>query len=180
MSPELALKRARGDVDKLLKLGRDSRPRFPVLRICRPPSRSCAATTASRSKAQDWCLRMLEAQGPFFPKWSRLETLGELGAVHFIPGGDGVLSDRTRTSTAPAGAGAVGHGRGDRRRRTRAQARSALSDPDAAHSLLVLCAISCSRGSYEPSSKILDWFMEEGRVRGPPRNGSACFGTRTL
>jgi HEAT repeat protein len=81
---ELSLKRARGNLDRLLELAELETSHLlselpqAIAVVCREDDRQA-------HKAQDWCLRMLEAQGPFFPKVIALETLGELNTIHFIP-----------------------------------------------------------------------------------------------
>src|SRR6185503_4679134 len=80
----LALKRARGDLDKLLRLA-EVETAFVLPDLPAAVAVICKENEERAAKAQEWCLRMLEAQGPFFPKVVALETLGELRAVHFIP-----------------------------------------------------------------------------------------------
>jgi hypothetical protein len=92
VNPQAALKRARGDVDKLLKLA-ELETAFLLPDLPAAIAVLCREDAKRARKAQDWCLRMLEAQGPFFPKVVALETLGELRAVHFIPEVMEYLSD---------------------------------------------------------------------------------------
>ena len=69
LNVDLALRRARGQLDALLELAE-----LETAHFCCPTCRRPIADGLSRrrrtahGKAQDWCLRMLEAQGPFFPK----------------------------------------------------------------------------------------------------------------
>ena len=177
MNPALALKRARGDLDKLLELAEVETafllPDLPsaIAVICRDDERR-------NRKAQDWCLRMLESQGPFFPKVVALETLGELKAVHFIPEIIEYLSDENSYvyGAAERALSAMGDA-------IVAPARAKLEaralDPDAAHSLLVLLCDLGTRASYEVVTSNLGWFMEEVGPGGTAEWVS-LFGTREL
>jgi len=155
----LALKRARGDLDRLLKLA-EVETAFVIPDL--PPAIAvvCREDAARAAKAQDWCLRLLEAQGPFFPKVVALETLGELRAVHFIPevmeylgdensyvygAAERALSKMGEAVVAPA----------------RAKIESGSVDVDAAHSLLVLLCDLGTRAAYQAVTANLEWFMEE-------------------
>ena len=89
MNPQLALKRARGDIDKLLKLA-ELETAFLLPDLPAAIAVLCRDDEARARKAQDWCLRMLEAQGPFFPKVVALETLGRAARRPLHPRGDGV------------------------------------------------------------------------------------------
>jgi HEAT repeat protein len=177
MNPALALKRARGDLDKLLKLAEVETaflvPDLPaaIAVLCREDERRSA-------KAQDWCLRMLEAQGPFFPKVVALEMLGEIKAVHFIPEVMEYLSDEN--SYVYGAAERALSAMGDAivpPAKAKLEARSL--DPDAAHSLLVLLCDLGSRGSYEVVTSHLDWFMDEVGP-GSTAEWVSLFGTREL
>jgi HEAT repeat protein len=173
----LALKRARGDLDRLLKLA-EVETAFVIPDL--PPAVAviCGDDPARASKAQDWCLRMLEAQGPFFPKVVALETLGELRAVHFIPevmeylgdensyvygAAERALSKMGDAIVAPA----------------RAKLDSGAVDMDAAHSLLVLLCDLGTRAAYEAVTANLDWFMEEVGP-GPTAEWVSLFGVEEL
>lgn len=173
----LALKRARGDLQRLLKLA-ELETAFVLPDL--PPAIAvvCRDDDARASTAQDWCLRMLEAQGPFFPKVVALETLGELRAVHFIPevmeyladensyvygAAERALSKMGDAIVAPA----------------RAKLDSGAVDVDAAHSLLVLLCDLGTRGAYEAVTANLDWFMEEVGP-GPSTEWVSLFGVEEL
>jgi hypothetical protein len=80
---ELSLRRARGKLDALLALA-EHETAFLIGDLPSAIAVVCREDEGWRHKAQDWCLRMLEAKGPFFPKVIALETLGELGSVHFV------------------------------------------------------------------------------------------------
>jgi HEAT repeat protein len=155
----LELRRARGSLDDLLRLAEVETafllPELPpaVAVLCRDdPSRA--------GRAQEWCLRMLEAQGPFFPKVVALETLGELRAVHFIPEIIEYLSDEN----------SYVYGAAERALSRMGEAVIAPSvaridagaiDPDAGHSLLVLLCDLGTRAAYDAVASRLGWFMEE-------------------
>ncbi len=78
------LSRAGDDLDKLLELAAlESASILDAL-----PTRLCAAAptgSPARGRVLDWCLRTLEARGPFFPKAMALDTLGEMEATELIP-----------------------------------------------------------------------------------------------
>jgi len=155
----LDLKRARGDLDRLLGLA-EIETAFVLPDL--PPAIAvvCSENDERTRRAQDWCLRMLEAQGPFFPKVVALETLGELRAVHFIPEVMEYLSDEN--SYVYGAAERVLAKMGDAivtAARTRLEAGNL--HPDAAHSVLVLLCDLGTRGAYDAVVANLDWFMEE-------------------
>jgi hypothetical protein len=155
----LSLKRARGDLDKLLDLaGIETAFVLPEL----PPAIAvvCSDNKERTRKAQDWCLRMLEAQGPFFPKVIALETLGELRAVHFIPEVMAYLADEN--SYVYGAAERVLSKMGEAVvTPVRLRLEAGAIEPEAAHSLLILLCDLGVRGAYETAVTHLDWFMEE-------------------
>ncbi|HEX4822863.1 MAG TPA: hypothetical protein VFV19_00975 [Candidatus Polarisedimenticolaceae bacterium] len=177
MNPALALKRARGDLDKLLKLA-EVETAFLVPDLPSAVAVLCREDEPRSAKAQDWCLRMLEAQGPFFPKVVALEMLGELKAVHFIPEVMEYLSDENSYvyGAAERALSAMGDA-------IVAPAKAKLDarslDPDAAHSLLVLLCDLGSRGSYEVVTTHLEWFMDEVGP-GSTAEWISLFGTKEL
>jgi HEAT repeat protein len=80
----LELKRCGQDVDRLLDLaGAESSALLEPL----PELVAAAAPagSAARGRVVDWCVRTLEARGPFFPKAHALNILGELQAEALIP-----------------------------------------------------------------------------------------------
>jgi HEAT repeat protein len=88
----LELQRAGQDVDRLLELAaaESSSLHEPL------PARVVAAApagSAARGRVVEWCVRTLEARGPFFPKAHALNILGELGAEALIPEIAGHLAD---------------------------------------------------------------------------------------
>jgi hypothetical protein len=177
IDPRAALKQARGDVDKLLKLA-ELETAFLLADLPAAIAVLCRDDDKRSRKAQDWCLRMLEAQGPFFPKVIALETLGELRAVHFIPEVMEYLSDENSYVYGAAeralslmGEAVVAPAR------AKLEARSL--EPDAAHSLLVLLCDLGSKGSYEAVTSNLDWFMEEVGP-GSTAEWVSLFGTQEL
>jgi hypothetical protein len=177
MNPQLALKRARGDIDKLLKLA-ELETAFLLPDLPAAIAVLCRDDEARGRKAQDWCLRMLEAQGPFFPKVVALETLGELRAVHFIPEVMEYLSDENSYvyGAAERALSLMGE---DIVAPARAKLEARSLDPDAAHSLLVLLCDLGSRGSYEAVTSNLDWFMDEVGP-GSTAEWVSLFGTQEL
>jgi hypothetical protein len=177
INPQFALKRARGDVDKLLKLA-ELETAFLLPDLPAAIAVLCREDEARGRKAQDWCLRMLEAQGPFFPKVVALETLGELRAVHFIPEVMEYLSDENSYvyGAAERALSLMGE---DIVAPARAKLEARSLDPDAAHSLLVLLCDLGSRGSYEAVTSNLDWFMDEVGP-GSTAEWVSLFGTQEL
>ncbi|HKQ63338.1 MAG TPA: hypothetical protein VJS92_18760 [Candidatus Polarisedimenticolaceae bacterium] len=174
---ELSLKRARGNLDALLRLSE-------VETACLLPDLAPAMAIVCREdeekarKAQDWSLRMLEAQGPFFPKVVALETLGELRAHHFIPEIAEYLSDENsyvygaaERALSKMGEAIIGP--------TLALIDSGSLDPDAAHSILVLLCDLGTRAAHEAVTRHLDWFMD---TVGPGTTAEwvSLFGTEEL
>jgi hypothetical protein len=177
VNPHHALKRARGDIDKLLKLA-ELETAFLLPDLPGAIAILCRDNPVRERKAQDWCLRMLEAQGPFFPKVVALETLGELRAVHFIPEVMEYLSDENSYVYGAAERALTLMGEAIvAPARAKLDARSL--DPDAAHSLLVLLCDLGTRGSYEAVTSNLDWFMEEVGP-GSTAEWVSLFGTQEL
>jgi len=152
-----ALRRARGDLDRLLELAAAECAHL-VGELPAAIALVCREDEAASHKAQEWCLRMLEAQGPFFPKVMALETLGELRTVHFIPEVMEYLGDENSYvyGAAERALGRMGeaivipaiHG-----------IESALLEPEAAHSLLVLLCDLGTHGAYDAVMRHFDWFM---------------------
>jgi len=158
LDPARDLRRARGDLDRLLELAEietahllDELP-AAIAAVCRDDRERV-------HRAQSWCLRMLEAQGPFFPKVVGLAVLGELGAVHFIPEILGYLSDEN----------SYVYGAAERALSRMGEAMLAPAveriesgdvDPDSAHSLLVLFCDLGTRAAYEAVTRHMDWFMD--------------------
>src|SRR6185436_7305124 len=173
----LELKRARGNLDRLLRLTEvETAFLLPDL----PPAIAvvCKENPERARRAQEWCLRMLEAQGPFFPKVVALETLGELQAVHFIPEIIEYLSDENsyvygaaERALARMGEAVIAP--------TVAGIEAGAVDPDGAHSVLVLRADLGTRAAHEAVTSRLDWFMEEV---GPGETAEwvSLFGTEDL
>jgi hypothetical protein len=149
---------ARGDLERLLVL---AELETSFLQAELPAAiASVAANQPERARrAQDWCLRMLEAQGPFFPKVVALETLGELRAVHFIPEVMDYLSDE---NSYVYGAAEKALSRMGEAILAPALARieSGSLDPDAAHSILVLLCDMGTQAAHDAVVSHLDWFME--------------------
>ena len=173
----LALRRARGDLDRLLALA-EVETAFVLPDLPLAIAGLCRERDEDARKAQDWCLRMLESQGPFFPKVVALETLGELRAVHFIPEVMEYLSDENsyvygaaERALSMMGEAVVGP--------ARARIESGGADADAAHSLLVLLCDLGTRSAYEAVTANLSWFMEEIGA-GSTSEWVSMFGTEEL
>ena len=155
----LSLERARGDLDRLLKLA-EVETAFVLPELPSAIAVVCRENPERTHRAQDWCLRMLEAQGPFFPKVVALETLGELRSVHFVPEVMEYLSDEN--SYVYGAAERVLSKMGDAIvTPARARLEAGAIDPDAAHSLLILLCDLGTRGAFEVVVAHLDWFMEQ-------------------
>ena len=152
-----ALRRARGDLDRLLELAATECAHL-VGELPEALALVCREDEAASHKAQEWCLRMLEAQGPFFPKVIALETLGELRTVHFIPEVMEYLGDE---NSYVYGAAERALGRmGEAIVIPAIQGiESALLEPDAGHSLLVLLCDLGTHGAYDAVMRNFDWFM---------------------
>lgn len=173
----LALKRARGDLDRLLELA-EVETAFFLEDLPAAIAVLCRGDETRSVKAQDWCLRMLESQGPFFPKVVALETLGELRSVHFIPEVMEYLSDENSYVYGAAERALSMMGEA-----VVAPARAAIEgrtvDVDAAQSLLVLLSDLGTRTAYEAVTANLDWFMEEVGP-GTTAEWVSLFGTEEL
>jgi hypothetical protein len=154
----MALRQARGDLDRLLELAEIETAHL-LTELPQAITVVCQEDEAGAQQALDWCLRMLEAQGPFFPKVMALEILGELRAVHFIPevleylsdensyvygGAERALSKMGEAIVAPAVA----------------RIEAGTLDPDAAHSVLVLLCDLGTLGAFEAVMRYFDWFMD--------------------
>lgn len=176
-NPHLALKRARGDLEKLFRLA-EVETAFLVPDLPAAIAVLCRDDDKRAQRAQDWCLRMLESQGPFFPKVVALETLGELRAVHFIPEVMEYLSDENSYVYGAAehalslmGEAIVAP--------MRAKIEARTLDPDVVHSLLVLLCDLGTRSAYEVVTGNLEWFMEEVGP-GSTAEWVSLFGTQEL
>jgi hypothetical protein len=154
----MSLREARGDLEKLLQLA-ELETAFHLSELPRAIAVVCREDEARARRAQEWCLRMLEARGPFFPKIVALETLGELRAVHFIPEIMEYLSEENSYiySTAERALSKFGEAIVEP---AVAKIEQAVIDPDAAHSLLVLLCDLGTHASYSAVARHLDWFMD--------------------
>ena len=173
----LELRRSRGDLDRLLALA-EVETAFVLPDLPPAIALMCKEREKEARQAQDWCLRMLESQGPFFPKVVALETLGELRAVHFIPEVMEYLSDENsyvygaaERALSMMGEALVAP--------ARARIESGAADPDAAHSLLVLLCDIGTRAAHEAVAANLPWFMEEVGA-GSTAEWVSLFGTEEL
>ena len=155
----LSLRRARGNLDRLLELAQVETA-FVLPELPAAIAVVCREDESKARQAQEWCLRMLEAQGPFFPRVVALETLGELRSIHFIPEVMEYLSDEN-TYVYGAAERALSKMGESIIVPARARIETGKVDPDAAHSLLVLLCDLGTRSAYETIAEHLDWFMEE-------------------
>jgi hypothetical protein len=173
----LALQQARGDLDALLALA-EHETAFLLGDLPRAIAEVCGAGEERRRRAEDWCLRMLEAKGPFFPKVIALETLAELETVHFVAEMMDYLADEN----------SYVYGAAERALSRLGEAiiqpaveriESGSLDPDAAHSLLVLLCDIGTEAAYDAVARHLDWFME---VVGPGTTAEwvSLFGAEEL
>jgi hypothetical protein len=171
------LEQARGDLEQLLVLA-EMETAFHLSRLPTEIAAVCINDEAKSHKAQDWCLRMLESQGPFFPRVVAIETLGELSAIHFIPelmeylaeensyiygAAERALSKMGEAIVIPAVA----------------RIESGTLDPDAAHSLLVLLCDLGTEAAHDVIIRYLDWFMAAVSP-GTTAEWVSLFGTETL
>lgn len=171
------LQKAQGDLNALLSLA-EVETAFHVRELPPAIAAVCGDDSASKRRAEEWCLRMLEAKGPFFPKIVALETLGELGSVHFVPEMMDYLADE---NSYVYGAAERALSRLGESIILPAVERVEQGDlnPDAAHSLLVLLCDMGSQRAYDAVSEHLDWFMD---VVGPGTTAEwvSLFGTEEL
>ena len=138
------------------------------------PSKVAAAVDAGpderRTAAVDWCVRTLEARGPFFPKAIALDTLGELRASGLVPEIASHLVDdnayiygAAERALARIGAPIIEHVR-------LLQARGG-AHPDALQSLLRL---SCELTRKDSLSLMIEHFDEIFETIGPEAGSEAA------
>jgi HEAT repeat protein len=155
---EMMLRRARGDLNRLFELGEIETAHLLNV-LPQAIAVICREDESRAQEAQDWCLRMLESQGPFFPKVTALEILGELRAIHFIPEVMEYLSDENSYVY-----GAAERALGKMGEAIIAPAVERIEagtlDPDATHSILVLLCDLGTQGAYEVVVRYFDWFMD--------------------
>lgn len=156
---ELCLKQARGDLGRLLRLA-EFETSFLISELPSAIAVVCRDDEERARRAQDWCLRMLEAQGPFFPKVVALETLGLLGTVHFIPEVMEYLSDENSYVYGAAERALSKMGEAIIAPAI-ARLEAGTLDADATHSILVLLCDMGTQAAYQAVSEHLDWFMGE-------------------
>ena len=155
---DLALRGARGDLGKLLALA-EMETAHLLGELPSAIAVICSADEDRSRVAQDWCLRMLEAQGPFFPKVVALEILGELRAVHFIPEVMDYLSDENSYVYGAAERALSKNGEALIIPAVTRMEQGTL-EPDSAHSLLLLL---CDLGTHAACEAVLrhfDLFMD--------------------
>ncbi len=131
------------------------------------PTRLVAAAgaegSAGRRRLEDWCLRTLEARGPFFPKSVALETLGRLESTELVPEIAAHLADdnpyiygAAERALGRLGETVVEHGR--------AALAAGTMHPDVMHSLVKAC---CEQGRESSLRLMLDHFDEIFESLGP-------------
>lgn len=176
-APRLSLKEARGNLDKLIALA-EVETAFHLTDLPAAIAVVCTEDEARARQAQAWCLRMLESQGPFFPKVIALSTLGELQATHFIPEVLEYLSEENSYIYGAAERALSRMGEAIVQPAiTRFQ--SGTLDPDASHSLLVLLCDLGTQAAYDAVVRHLDGFMD---TVGPGTTAEwvSLFGTEEL
>jgi hypothetical protein len=157
-NPRLELRRAAGELDRLLSLA-ELETAHLLGDLPRSIALVCREDEEKAHRAQEWCLRMLEAQGPFFPKVCALETLGELRAVHFIPEVMDYLEDENSYIYGAAERALSKMGESiiiPAANRIETEA----VDPEMAHSILLLLCDLGTQGAYEVVKRHFDWFMD--------------------
>jgi hypothetical protein len=174
---ELALRRARGKLGRLLRLA-ERETAFLLPELPAAVAVVCKGDEERSRRAQDWCLRMLESQGPFFPKVVALETLGELRAVHFVPEIMEYLSDEN-SYVYGAAERALGKMGDAILQPATGRIETGVIDPEGAHSLLVLMCDLGTPAAYEAVVRNLDFFMDEIGP-GSATEWIALFGTEEL
>jgi len=174
---DCALNQSRGDLEKLLQLA-EHETAFLLKDLPAAIALVCRDDEEKGRRAESWCLRMLEAQGPFFPKVISLETLGELNSIHFIPEIMEYLSDEN-SYVYGAAEKALSRMREAIIAPAVARIESGDLDPDAAHSVLVLLCDLGTVAAYETVSAHLDWFMDAVGP-GTAAEWVSLFGTEEL
>jgi predicted outer membrane lipoprotein len=177
LNPELALSRARGKLDDLLELG-ELETAHLLGELPMAIAAVCRDDEIHARKAQEWCLRMLETQGPFFPKVVALDVLGDLRAVHFIPEVMDYLSDENSYVYGAAERALSKMGE-ELIAPALDRIEAGTMDPDAAHSILVLFCDLGTHASYEAVLSYFDWFMDAVGP-GTTAEWSSLFGMEEL
>jgi hypothetical protein len=174
---DLDLQQARGDLDRLLELA-EVETAFITDDLPAAIAVACSGDPDKTSTAREWCLRMLQAQGPFFPKVNALATLGELRSVESVPEIMIWLSDENsyvftaaERALSRLGSAIIGP--------AVALIESGVLEPGAAQSLLALLCDQSSRTAYDVVLDRIDWFVEEA---GPGNTAEwvSLFGTEEL
>ncbi|MDH3627946.1 MAG: hypothetical protein OES25_09855 [Acidobacteriota bacterium] len=177
MNIPLELQGARGDLNRLLELA-ELETAHLLDELPQAIAVVCEGDPERGHQAQEWCLRMLEAQGPFFPRVAALLILGELHAIHFIPEMIGYLSDENSYVFGAAERSLSKMGESILPA-TVAHIEAGTIEPEAGHSLMVLLCDLGTQASYEVISRFLEWFME---ILGPgtAAEWASLFGTEEL
>ncbi len=139
-----------------------------------PPARRAA----KREQVLQWCRRMLEARGPFFPKALVLETIGLLRAEDHVPELlDALLDENSFVFTAAEkalkrlGEAVLGP--------TRARLQAGALEHEALHSLLIILV---ETGDAASLALLLDHFEDfvDGVGAGEVAEWSALLGAKEL
>jgi hypothetical protein len=126
-----------------------------------------AAGETGRDRLEQWCLATLEARGPFFPKVTAIETLGELKLPANIPLLIGCLGDDNGFVYAAAERALVKFG-DEAVDAARAELERRELHPDAIHSILVVLSDLMSPAALSLVLDRFDVFMEaSGPEEGP-------------
>ena len=157
-NPPLQLKHSRGELDRLLRLAEIETAHL-LSDLPQAIAEVCMGDEEQARRAQDWCLRMLEAQGPFFPKVHALETLGELRAIHFIPEVIDYLSDENSYIYGAAEKALSKMGEAIIIPSASRMESDSL-EPEVAHSILLLLCDLGTQGAIEVVKGHFDWFMD--------------------
>ena len=137
-----------------------------------------AGATTDRAHLRDWCLRTLEARGPFFPKALALDALGCLQAADLLPEISPHLADDSpyiygaaERALARIGGPVIDH--------TRTLIRRGGVHPDALQSLVRVC---CDLSRDESLRLVLDHFDDIFEAIGPEAASEAVgiLGRREL
>ncbi len=159
----LDLQTAGSDLDQLLSLAE-----VETSCLLRTLPGSLAAASEGDPQRKDrlieWCVRTLEARGPFFPKAIALETLGTLKAAGLVPEIAAHLADDNpyiygfaERALARIGPPVIRHARA-------VLAAGGSTHPDVLHSLMRL---ACEQGREESLKLLLDYFDETFETLGP-------------
>ncbi len=162
------LDRAGRDLEALLALAESETS--SLIDPMPPRIAEAAQGEAKRERAAEWCLRTLEARGPFFPKAVALETLGRLGRDDLIPEIVPHLADDSSYIYGAAERALVRIG-DPVLPHTRAAIERGTTQPDAMHSLM---RVACEMSRVESLRIVLDHFDAIFETVGPESGAEAA------